>query len=136
VDATADYTCAASTDFRAFCWGRNNAGQLGNGGTGSSRIPTAVSGGLSLERVTVGEFSASAESTTDRAWCWGGFGGSRTPVAVPTDLLFSQLSAGGLHTCGKTPDAVAYCWGSGLEGQLGNGMNANSTTPVAVSGPS
>jgi alpha-tubulin suppressor-like RCC1 family protein len=135
VDAGRDYTCAATTGFRAFCWGQNFAGQLGNGGTSSSRTPTAVSGGLSLERVTVGPFYACAEATNNGAYCWGGFNSSnRNPIAVPTDLRFSQLSVGG-HVCGRTADAVAYCWGGGLEGQLGTGSSGNSTTPVPVSGP-
>jgi alpha-tubulin suppressor-like RCC1 family protein len=136
VDAGRDYTCAATTGFRAFCWGYNGAGQLGNGGTASSRTPSAVAGGLSLERVTAGNFYACAEATNNKAWCWGGFNSSnRNPIAVPTTLLFSQLSAGGGHTCGRTPEAVAYCWGSGFEGQLGNGTKSNSATPVPVSGP-
>ena len=49
-------------------------------------------------------------------------------------LTFAAVSAGGGVTCGVTPAGAAYCWGANGGGQLGNGTQINSTTPVAVSG--
>lgn len=40
------HTCAISDDRRAYCWGANNWGQLGNGTTSSSPIPVRVGGDL------------------------------------------------------------------------------------------
>jgi alpha-tubulin suppressor-like RCC1 family protein len=45
------------------------------------------------------------------------------------------VEAGGFHTCGVSyPDKLAYCWGSNGDGELGNGTNTASATPVAVAG--
>jgi alpha-tubulin suppressor-like RCC1 family protein len=103
-----------------------------------------VAGGLSLERVTAGSRYACAESTSNRAYCWGDnsagqlgvgtFQNSTTPTQVLGGLFFRQLSAGYRHVCGKTPSGVLYCWGAG--GALGNGEFANQTTPTPVSDPS
>ena len=122
VDAGQTYTCAVTTGNRAFCWGRNQEGQLGNGTQSSSRYPKPVSGGLSFERVSAGAgFHTCAETTANRAYCWGSNGvgklgdgtttKSLTPVAVVGGLSFNQVSAGGAHSCGKTPEGRAYCWG-------------------------
>jgi alpha-tubulin suppressor-like RCC1 family protein len=81
------------------------------------------------------------------AWCWGfaqsgqlGNGQSGAfelqaqPDSVRTDLTFVAVATGGEHTCALTAAGEAYCWGLNTEGQLGNGTQANSTLPVAVSG--
>jgi alpha-tubulin suppressor-like RCC1 family protein len=38
------YSCAITTADTVYCWGKNDVGQLGNGGTNSSAMPVAVSG--------------------------------------------------------------------------------------------
>jgi alpha-tubulin suppressor-like RCC1 family protein len=145
VDAGRFFTCAVTLAARAFCWGSGQYGQLGNGTEEKNfRYPKAVSGGLSFDRVTAGSFHACAESSGNRAYCWGHAGvvgdgtnstNARTPVAVAGGLFFSQLSAGGLHTCGKTAEGRAYCWGDGSHGKLGNGTTDTKFTPTPVAGP-
>lgn len=36
------HTCGISTDGRAYCWGLNGSGQLGNGTTQDANVPTPV----------------------------------------------------------------------------------------------
>ena len=44
VDAGFNHTCAVTTDGRAYCWGRNHLGQLGNDTVGDSSSPVPVLG--------------------------------------------------------------------------------------------
>ncbi|HKU61759.1 MAG TPA: hypothetical protein VJQ44_11120 [Gemmatimonadales bacterium] len=140
VDAGQYHTCAVTTANRAFCWGKNSFGALGNGTRSSSRAPKAVSGGLSLDRISAGEDLTCAESTGNRVYCWGlnsvgdgTFNNRLTPVPVAGGLLFTQASAG-VDGCAISGGRV-YCWGFGDQGYLGNGSTENSPSPVPVSDP-
>jgi alpha-tubulin suppressor-like RCC1 family protein len=147
VDAGPEYTCAVTLGSRAFCWGQGLYGRLGNGeAPKNSRYPRPVSGGLSFDRVSTGDVHACAETTGNRAYCWGNNSGGElgdgtttdrlTPRAVVGGLFFSQVSAGGEHTCGRTSVGRAYCWGYGGTGALGTGTtDIVNPTPVPVAGP-
>src|SRR2546429_313780 len=48
----------------------------------------------------------------------------------------TALDAGSYHTCAILQDATVDCWGLNDYGQLGDGTQTNSSTPVAVGGVS
>jgi alpha-tubulin suppressor-like RCC1 family protein len=154
VSAGWDRTCGVTTDNRAYCWGYNTQGELGDGTTTQRLAPVAVAGGLRFRQVSAG-FAATCGVTTDyRAYCWGqndlgelGDGTTTqrlTPVPVAGGHKFRQVETNFEHTCGVTyPDNRAYCWGRNADGQLGIGTNTGpesgnygpySATPVAVVG--
>jgi alpha-tubulin suppressor-like RCC1 family protein len=148
------HTCAIRDTGKAYCWGWDRDGQLGDGRTTTEEqtTPVAVSGSLDFEWVSAGEGGNFASGHTcgvtssGAAYCWGGgeYGqlgdGSTsetraTPVAVSDGLSFASVSAGRLHTCGVASDGRAYCWGRGSLGQLGNAATPlEQSTPVAVVG--
>lgn len=147
------HSCAIASDGQAYCWGRNNVGQLGNNSTEDSLAPVAVwtSGvlaGKTIKQLAAGNEHTCAIASDNQTYCWGtgdhgrlGNGTtaqSNVPVAVKTDGILSgktikQISAGLAHTCAVTSDEQAYCWGYNPFGQLGNGSTNASSVPVAVS---
>jgi alpha-tubulin suppressor-like RCC1 family protein len=144
VDAGQYHTCAVTTGNRAFCWGLNTFGALGNGTEHTSRrSPQAVSGGFSFDRVSAGDDLTCAETTGNRVYCWGlniigsigdgTFTNRLTPVPVVGGLSFTQVSTGD-DSCGIS-GGHAYCWGAGDQGYLGNGSTEDSPVPVPVSDP-
>ncbi|AUR52062.1 RCC1 domain-containing protein [Aquella oligotrophica] len=148
------YACGVTTLGKAYCWGYNNNGQLGNANTGtSSNVPVAVSTTTGLTNTNVATISAGTNTSCvvtkfGKAYCWGinnnGQLGNATntasnvPVAVSTttgltDTNVAMISAGQYATCGVTTFGKAYCWGTNAYGQLGNGnTGVNSNIPVAV----
>jgi alpha-tubulin suppressor-like RCC1 family protein len=144
LDAGRGHSCAVALDGRAFCWGRNDQGQLGDGTLSDRRTPTAVLGGITFASITAGDFHTCGITTEGQAYCWGlnQFGrlgdGSQTrrltPVAVSGGIAFASISAGDRNTCGITADNRAYCWGEGGFGANGNGSPTNALTPQLVSG--
>lgn len=138
------HTCGVAADNRAYCWGLNDNGQLGDGTTNRRFRPTAVARGLRFVQVHGGYYHSCGVTTDNLAYCWGlgengrlGFGGIGTrvrPVPVAGGLRFRQVSVGAHHSCGLTTDDRAYCWGWNYGGQLGDGTTTERRTPVPVAG--
>ncbi len=134
IDAGFNKTCAITTAGDAYCWGENISGQLGNGtATPDSNVPVLVSGGRTWASISVGYSFGCGVTTAGAGYCWGGIEGT-TPVLVSGGLTWRTISAGGAFMCGVTTSNVGYCWRRGTEGQLGNGVLADTTTPSLVSG--
>jgi alpha-tubulin suppressor-like RCC1 family protein len=118
------HACYLDTGGRAFCWGRNGNGELGNGTTAASAVPVPVSGGLAFVAISAGSGGQTCALTAaGEAYCWGQNAGgqlgdgtriSRTaPVRVIGGATFSALHAGS-STCGVTRAGGAFCWGPGF----------------------
>ena len=141
------FTCALTVNNAVYCWGANNVGQLGNGSTVDSAVPTQVVGlGSGVSSIKTGDSHSCAIMNTGELRCWGwcdsgrlGNGGtsnSTTPVSV---IGFSnntaQVSVGTTHTCALTTSGSVYCWGVNNVGELGNGgLTGTATSPVPVTG--
>ncbi len=129
------HACGVTLDDRAWCWGSNARGNIGDGTTAPAREPVPVAGSLRFRQVSAGWNHTCGVTTDDRAYCWGlnkdGQLGDSTqatalrPVLVAGGRRFRQIDGGGFHTCGVTTQDRAYCWGSNYAGQIGD----SRTTP-------
>ena len=141
------HTCAVATNGSAWCWGINNAGQLGNGTQTTSAKPVPVSGLQSgVSRIVAARYHTCAIQN-GAAKCWGlnsstgipgngvtGSSVSYTPTTVTgLETGVTHLSTSNTHSC-AVRSGGAYCWGSGSWGALGNGSTASKPAAVAVSG--
>jgi len=146
-----NFTCGLY-EFKAFCWGLNGSGQLGEAGPGTSVEPLAVNttgvlAGKTIKMIAAGGNHACAIASDDLVYCWGsgsegqlGNGSnanSSVPVAVSRAGVLSgktilSVTAGSNHTCAIASDGFAYCWGLNTNGQLGNNNTTTTNIPVAV----
>lgn len=141
VSAGDTHTCGVTKDDRAWCWGSNFTGQLGDGTSSDHAFPAPVAGGLRFRSVTVGRVHSCGITTDDLAYCWGlgplGNGTvftSRQPLPVAGGRRFATVRSGLDHTCGITTAGKAWCWGNNRHGQIGNFSRVNQPTPAAVGG--
>lgn len=132
------HTCAVRDDGTAWCWGANEAGQLGNGSLSTTMTPTQVVDATGRALDDVVELAAGADFTCARRgdatlWCWGlgarvgdGSDGAQTAphqVRSSAGALtgVAQVAAGAAHACARVGGDV-WCWGANEVGQLGDGM--------------
>jgi len=153
ISAGLEHTCAVEAATRdAYCWGRNQSGQLGDGTTTTrvSPIPTFGSTLFGFDRVSAGGQHTCAIALDGAAYCWGlnaqGQLGDATTVTrfVPTEvsggLAFRWLAVNNDNvtwesTCGVTADGETSCWGLNNYGQLGRGTTGGqSAVPAEVFG--
>jgi len=124
------HSCAVDASGSAWCWGRNDFGQLGTGSTSNyETTPQRVVGTLSFRAVYAGLYHTCGLTTDGSTYCWGynyyeqvGAPSSvaePSPVAVGGGHNFRTLAPGGYFTCGVTTDDAILCWGNGSQGQLG-----------------
>lgn len=151
IDAGKWHTCAVA-DGKAYCWGYNGDGQLGNNSTTSSSVPVAVDTSGVLAGKTVTDIAAGKWHTCaiadGKAYCWGynGYGllgdeymsgdASMVPVAVyDMGVLkgkeLDHISTSEEHTCAGT-DNQAVCWGRGGAYRHGQGNLNPFYEPGAV----
>jgi alpha-tubulin suppressor-like RCC1 family protein len=138
--------CAVTTAGAVKCWGANGNGQLGDGLLTSSARPVDVVGLTSgVAQVAVQGNSACALLTGGEVQCWGSNvngqlgDGTNADSATPVDVIgltepASQISVGFGYACAVTTRADLLCWGLNDVGQLGDGTNSDSNTPIDVAG--
>src|SRR3989449_1133367 len=71
VNAGGYHTCGVTTAGAAYCWGANDAGQLGDATLTDHTSPVVVGGGLTFTAVSAGLAHNCGVTTAGAAYCWG-----------------------------------------------------------------
>jgi alpha-tubulin suppressor-like RCC1 family protein len=119
------------------CWGLNNYGQLGNGGTSNVLNPPSSDVLTGVAQIAAGyAHTCALMSVAGGVRCWGwnvygqlGNGGSSnvlSPPSISVGAGVAQIAAGQYHTCALISGTGGLrCWGSNTYGQLGNGRTSD-----------
>lgn len=154
IAAGTSHSLALCSDGRVVAWGLNTYGQLGNNSTVQSDVPVLVSttsgalAGKTVVAISAGADHSLALCSDGSVAAWGRntngqLGNNSTtqstiPAAVTTGFGALQgkavvvIAGGGSHSLALCTDGTVAAWGLNAAGQLGNGGNTQSTTPVAV----
>jgi hypothetical protein len=147
VDAGGSHSCALSTSGGVWCWGLNNHGQVGNGGSGFGIfLPVSVARVTSgVGAISLGGEHSCVVMSSGEAKCWGrndegqlGVSDStsrfRPTTVVGLESGVASVDAAGKHTCAVTTTGAVKCWGLNDHGALGDGTTEIRRTPTDVSG--
>jgi alpha-tubulin suppressor-like RCC1 family protein len=143
------HACALDEVGAVWCWGGNDAGQLGDATAEEQLAPVAVDSDVEFASVFAGNVHTCALDGNGVAWCWGENTDGRlgdaeegaevatgddapAPVAVTTDLTWRLLALGEEFSCGLDADGVAWCWGTNRSGWLGDGTQDPRPNPTPV----
>lgn len=152
--AAAYHTSCAITGGQVWCWGNNDAGQLGNNDATHTAQGAAVlakkADSSDLTGVTVLSVARSHTCAVSAGfvWCWGENGnGELGNHDAPNDqdgaveVIASDLGSfnnvnmvvtGYAHSC-AVRSSIIWCWGENNNGQLGNNdAGTSQSTPVEV----
>ncbi|MCK5803933.1 MAG: thrombospondin type 3 repeat-containing protein, partial [Lentisphaeria bacterium] len=130
-----------------WCWGYNEYGQLGDGGSEDKNLPTQVGTNTDWVTIATGWYHSCGirdDGFGPSLWCWGwdefgqlGDGSTKeknVPTQVGTKSDWVMVATGAIHSCGLRDDGsgpTLWCWG-GEYGQLGDGSNENKNLPTQV----
>jgi len=133
VSAGDDFTCAITHTGDVMCWGLNVRGQLGDGTTNNSLVPTLSNHSTNLRAVsliTAGRTSC-VIFENGSVGCWGSkytVFSDNGPVTSNVQLInlgdnvtATSIDGVGDHTCVVSNNGSMQCWGINTNGQLGDG---------------
>jgi alpha-tubulin suppressor-like RCC1 family protein len=139
-----EHTCARKEDGTVWCWGRNQAGEVGDGTRATALAPEEVTTlGVGAVQIVAGGIHTCARKDDGTVWCWGRNqegqlgDGTMTDSVVPVEVTalgssVVEIAAGGDHTCARTVDGALFCWGWNKDGQLGDGTTTQRALPARV----
>ncbi len=140
------YAAAITTSGALWTWGIGTAGQLGQiTSAASTSSPVQVASDKTWSTVAIGGSHTAAITTAGALWTWGqGTGGQlgqitsaanrSSPVQVASDKTWTSVSCGISSTVALTDSGQLWAWGINTQGQLGIGLNLDTSSPVQVGG--
>ncbi|HEU4561528.1 MAG TPA: hypothetical protein VFS20_26980 [Longimicrobium sp.] len=137
------HSCALNALGRAWCWGDNRRGQLGDSTIISRALPVAVRAPASVRfvSITAGASHTCALDGGNRVWCWGDnthgqvLGITPPYVTAPRSVVTGmvQVVAGGRHACAiRGSTAHIFCWGANEWGQATTFFSPDRRSPFQL----
>lgn len=146
ISATYSWTLGIDKDGKAWSWGYNRYGQLGDNTVISKRTPIAVLGvNKTFCKISGYQTHSMGLDKNGDVWCWGynNFGhlGTNSTASVRTprkvsgvNKTFCKIATGEAVSHAIDKNGMIWSWGYNMWGKLGDGTTNNRSTPTAVGG--
>jgi alpha-tubulin suppressor-like RCC1 family protein len=118
---------------RAYSWGLNNYGQLGDSSSINTSIPKIIKSNITFKEISAGGLFAIAIAKNGTLWGWGynksdqlnfdTIPKSEIPIQIGNDSNWTSISAGFQFCVGIKKDSSIWSWGYNGDGQLGQGIS-------------
>lgn len=142
-----EHTCALRKSGTVLCWGRNDYGQLGNGGQRDSARLVKVEGLVDATAIATGHDFGCALRRGGSVVCWGnnfdgqlgdGRGARSGAMSLRATRVTGlqeavEIGTGEYHACALERGGTVKCWGNGDDGQIGSDTQRAFATPRSIS---
>lgn len=149
VEAGGLHSIALTDDGRAYAWGNNSDGAIGDGSNTDRHTPVPVAMPVGTTLVNVSSSGSHALAVTDdgRVFGWGfnvldqvgahAPSPARTPVEVPfpDGVVVTDVATGGGFSLALDEVGTVYAWGTNTMNQLGDGTTDPRGAPRPVAMP-
>lgn len=140
---------ALLADGTVWGWGTNAGGLLGSASAATNanapeQVVTDAAGTQALAnivQIASASTRAMALDSSGTIWVWGKSSSGEIPgdssnKAVPITTISNvvYIACGTEHMLAAKADGTVWAWGANTNGTLGDGTNANATSPVQVAG--
>ena len=149
VSVARDHSCAITTENggKAYCWGNQANGKVGNGVTSSTIttpvavLTTGVLSGKSIVQISAGARLTCAVTLDEKVFCWGAIAGYVYSTATSFGFVnngsllnkpVKAVSVGAEAACVVATDNTVHCFGDGRGGERGNNNYTRSTVTTLV----
>ncbi len=132
------FACARLSSGRVRCWGRNDAGQIGDGTELDRSTPRDVVGLNDAVSLSVQSNRSCVVHEDGGVSCWGDSWlpgqpePDRTPFRIPGIDDAVTVHVGDFHACVIRRGGAVSCWGSNQSGQLGSGAKGGNNPVIEV----
>ncbi|HCM34072.1 T9SS type A sorting domain-containing protein [Chryseobacterium sp.] len=136
------HSIGIKTDGTLWTWGKNGAGQLGDGTTITRTTPTQLGTGKNWVKIAAGYAHTVAIKADGTLWSWGynasaqvGDGttiSKNIPTQIGTATDWANIAAGDHYTVALKSNGTLWAWGLNIDGQLGDGTKINKTIPIQI----
>ena len=143
ISAGNGFSLALEANGTVWSWGYGDEGQLGNGAAGAQLTPVALTTITGVTQLSVHYRHTLALREDGSVWAWGsnelgqlgdGSSANRGTPAPVTGLANDMIAvaAGTFHSLALDKSGKVWAWGYNAVGQLGDGSEIDSPTPVRV----
>ncbi len=142
ISAGEGHALALKRDGTVWAWGKNDVGELGDGGTTERNTPVQVLTLTGVKAISANFGHSMALKNDGTIWVWGLNDSGQLGDGTVTNSSEAKkvtglegiiaIASGAQHSMAVQNDGTVWTWGSNSEGELGDGTTIEKTTPVKV----
>jgi len=106
---------ALKADGTLWTWGGNTFGQLGNGTTVGSAVPTQIDTGNTWSKISAREYQVAGIKSDGTLWTWGfyndGYGVRSEPAELDASTAWASVAVGYEHAVAIKTNGTLWAWG-------------------------
>jgi trimeric autotransporter adhesin len=134
--SSSEHALAIKNDGTLWAWGRNNAGQLGDGTQLNRLTPVQIGNGSNWKQITAGAWYTLAIKNDGTLWGWGSNSWTTINSQIPVQIGFAtdweDVASGNFFILAKKVNGTIWSWGHPANGSTGQNTQNGILVPTQI----